>query len=130
MKQMIVHNEHNLMQMALLEEGKAVEFTAERTRERGLLGSFFKGRVVNVLPGMQAAFVDIGQKKNAFLYVDDVLHPHLEKQPKVKPSISELLRPGQEVIVQVLKEPVGRQGSPGDDSLFTPGPLACLHACC
>ena len=63
MKQMIVHNEQNLMQMALLEEGKAVEFTAERTRERGLLGSFFKGRVVNVLPGMQAAFVDIGQKK-------------------------------------------------------------------
>ncbi|MGO4532907.1 Rne/Rng family ribonuclease [Paenibacillus sp. 2TAF8] len=111
MKQMIVHNEHNLMQMALLEEGKAVEFTAERTRERGLLGSFFKGRVVNVLPGMQAAFVDIGQKKNAFLYVDDVLHPHLEKQPKVKPSISELLRPGQELIVQVLKEPVGSKGA-------------------
>ncbi|WP_145409196.1 Rne/Rng family ribonuclease [Paenibacillus xylanexedens] len=111
MKQMIVHNEHNLMQMALLEEGKAVEFTAERTRERGLLGSFFKGRVVNVLPGMQAAFVDIGQRKNAFLYVDDVLHPHLEKQPKVKPSISELLRPGQDVIVQVLKEPVGSKGA-------------------
>ncbi|MGQ8874824.1 Rne/Rng family ribonuclease [Paenibacillus sp. TSA_86.1] len=111
MKQMIIHNEPNLMQMALLEEGKAVEFTAERTRERGLLGSFFKGRVVNVLPGMQAAFVDIGQKKNAFLYVDDVLHPHLEKQPKVKPSISELLRPGQELIVQVLKEPVGSKGA-------------------
>ncbi|CAI6082795.1 Ribonuclease G [Paenibacillus sp. JJ-100] len=111
MKQMIVHNEPNLMQMALLEEGRAVEFTAERTRERGLLGSFFKGRVVNVLPGMQAAFVDIGQKKNAFLYVDDVLHPHLEKQPKVKPSISELLRPGQELIVQVLKEPVGSKGA-------------------
>ncbi|MDP9701304.1 Rne/Rng family ribonuclease [Paenibacillus polysaccharolyticus] len=111
MKQMIVHNEHNLMQMALLEEGKAVEFTAERTRERGLLGSFFKGRVVNVLPGMQAAFVDIGQRKNAFLYVDDVLHPHLEKQPKIKPSISELLRPGQELIVQVLKEPVGSKGA-------------------
>ena len=43
MKQMIVHNEHNLMQMALLEEGKAVEFTAERTRARGLLGSFSRG---------------------------------------------------------------------------------------
>lgn len=63
MKQMIIHNEHNLVQMALLEEGRVVEFAAEHTNDRGLLGSFFKGRIVNVLPGMQAAFVDIGQKK-------------------------------------------------------------------
>ncbi|CAH1201032.1 MULTISPECIES: Rne/Rng family ribonuclease [Paenibacillus] len=111
MKQMIIHNEHNLVQMALLEEGRVVEFAAEHTNDRGLLGSFFKGRIVNVLPGMQAAFVDIGQKKNAFLYVDDLLHPHLEKQPKVKPSISELVKPGQDIIVQVLKEPVGGKGA-------------------
>ncbi|WP_454192296.1 Rne/Rng family ribonuclease [Paenibacillus sp. Marseille-Q7038] len=111
MKQMIVHCQPNITQMALLEKGKVVEYAAERTGERGLLGSFFKGRVVNVLPGMQAAFVDIGQKKNAFLYIDDVLHPHLDKQPEVKPLITELLHAGQEIIVQVFKEPVGGKGA-------------------
>ncbi|MBD7969824.1 Rne/Rng family ribonuclease [Paenibacillus gallinarum] len=111
MKQMIVHCQPNITQMALLEKGKVVEYAAERTGERGLLGSFFKGRVVNVLPGMQAAFVDIGQKKNAFLYIDDVLHPHLDKQSEVKPLITELLHVGQEIIVQVFKEPVGGKGA-------------------
>jgi ribonuclease G len=60
---------------------------------------------------MQAAFVDIGQKKNAFLYVDDVLHPHLDKQPDVKPSIETLLQPGQDIVVQVRKEPSGGKGA-------------------
>ncbi|BCG60499.1 hypothetical protein PUR_39240 [Paenibacillus sp. URB8-2] len=88
-----------------------MEYAAERQEQQGLVGSYYKGRVMNVLPGMQAAFVDIGQKKNAFLYVDDVLHPHLEKQPKVKPSIDTLLRPGQEIVVQVRKEPRGNKGA-------------------
>ncbi|MEC0241573.1 Rne/Rng family ribonuclease [Paenibacillus dokdonensis] len=110
MKQMIVHCESKQTQMALVEEGKLVEFAIERSHNHSLVGSFYKGRVVNVLPGMQAAFVDIGHKKNAFLYVDDVLHPHLDKQPKEKPSIENLLRVGQEVVVQVMKEPLGSKG--------------------
>jgi ribonuclease G len=110
MKQMIVNCESKFTQMALIEEGKLVEFATERSQSESLVGSFYKGRVVNVLPGMQAAFVDIGHKKNAFLYVDDVLHPHLEKQPKVKPSIEELLVVGQEVIVQVMKESLRGKG--------------------
>ncbi|MGN7359857.1 Rne/Rng family ribonuclease [Paenibacillus sp. SAF-054] len=110
MKQMIVHCEPKQTQMALMEEGKLVEFAVERSHNHSLVGSFYKGRVVNVLPGMQAAFVDIGHKKNAFLYVDDVLHPHLDKQPKEKPSIENLLRAGQEVVVQVMKEPLGSKG--------------------
>ncbi|MDT3429081.1 ribonuclease G [Paenibacillus forsythiae] len=111
MKQMIVHCSQHMTRMALLEKGRLVEYAAEREEQQGLVGSYYKGRVVNVLPGMQAAFVDIGQKKNAFLYVDDVLHPHLEKQPKVKPSIDTLLKPGQEIIVQVRKEPRGNKGA-------------------
>ncbi|WP_438347108.1 Rne/Rng family ribonuclease [Paenibacillus sp. FA6] len=110
MKQMIVNCETKFTQMALIEEGKLVEFATERSQGESLVGSFYKGRVVNVLPGMQAAFVDIGHKKNAFLYVDDVLHPHLDKQPKVKPSIEELLKVGQEVIVQVMKESLRGKG--------------------
>ncbi|MFE4714482.1 MULTISPECIES: Rne/Rng family ribonuclease [unclassified Paenibacillus] len=111
MKQMIVHSTQHMTRMALLENGKLVEYAAERDQQQGLVGSFYKARVINVLPGMQAAFVDIGQKKNAFLYVDDVLHPHLEKQPAVKPSIETLLQPGQDIVVQVRKEPRGGKGA-------------------
>ncbi|MBR2569927.1 MAG: ribonuclease E/G, partial [Paenibacillus sp.] len=111
MKQLIVHCKDQVTQMALLEHGRLVEYTVERAEGTTLVGSFYKGRVVNVLPGMQTAFVDIGLKKNAFLYVDDCLHPHLEKQPKEKPSITELLKPGQELIVQVMKEPLGGKGA-------------------
>lgn len=111
MNQIIVHCEEQVTQMALLEQGKLIEYAVERAEKKLLVGSFFKGRVVNVLPGMQAAFVDIGQKKNAFLYVDDCLHPHLEKQPKQKPPISSLLHIGQVLIVQVMKEPLGGKGA-------------------
>ncbi|AIQ70647.1 Rne/Rng family ribonuclease [Paenibacillus graminis] len=111
MKQMIVHCTQRVTRMALLDNGSLVEYAAERDQQQGLVGSYYKGRVMNVLPGMQAAFVDIGQKKNAFLYVDDVLHPHLERQPEVKPSIETLLQPGQEIVVQVRKEPRGGKGA-------------------
>lgn len=74
-----------------------------------------------MLPGMQAAFVDIGQRKNAFLYVDDVLHAHLDKQPEVKPSISEVLKVGQEIVVQVLKEAVGSKGARVTTHFSLPG---------
>ncbi|WP_150269348.1 Rne/Rng family ribonuclease [Paenibacillus tepidiphilus] len=121
MKQMIVHCTPHVTRMALLEHGRLVEYAAERDQEQGLVGSYYKGRVMNVLPGMQAAFVDIGQKKNAFLYVDDVLHPHLEKQPAVKPSIETLLSPGQELIVQVRKEPRGGKGARVTTHFTLPG---------
>ncbi|GAC41380.1 Rne/Rng family ribonuclease [Paenibacillus popilliae] len=111
MKQMIVHCEEQVTQMALLEHGRLVEYAVEQATGTTSVGSFYKGRVVNVLPGMQAAFVDIGQKKNAFLYVDDCLHPHLEKQPEQKPPITSLLRVGQELIVQVMKEALGGKGA-------------------
>lgn len=111
MKRMIVHCESGSTEMVLLEDERLVEYAAERSQKRGLVGSFFNGKVVNVIPGMQAAFVDIGQKKNAFLYIDDLLHPNLEKQSKPKPSIAELLRHGQELIVQVIKDAIGNKGA-------------------
>ncbi|WP_138496232.1 Rne/Rng family ribonuclease [Paenibacillus pinistramenti] len=111
MKQMVVHYEHGSAEMALLEDGRLVEYAVERSDGKGLVGSLFKGRVANVIPGMQAAFIDIGQKKNAFLYIDDCLSPHLEKQPKIKPSITELLTPGQEIVVQVTKDAMGTKGA-------------------
>lgn len=111
MKQIIVHCRDTVTQVALLEDRVLTEFYAERPAEKQLVGSVYNGRVVNVLPGMQAAFVDIGLEKNAFLYVDDLLPAHLDKIPSVKPSISDLVRPGQTLLVQVTKEPFGTKGA-------------------
>lgn len=111
MKQIVVHCRDSITQVALLEDRVLTEFYAERPEEKQLVGSVYNGKVVNVLPGMQAAFVDIGLEKNAFLYVDDLLPAHLDKIPPVKPSISELVRPGQELLVQVTKEPFGTKGA-------------------
>ncbi|WP_017814067.1 Rne/Rng family ribonuclease [Paenibacillus shenyangensis] len=111
MKQMIVSCTSKEIQMALLDQGQLVEFASEHSSGKGIAGNFYKGKVMNVLPGIQAAFVDIGQKKNGFLYIDDVLHPHMDKQPLIKPSIADLIRPGQDIIVQVTKEPAGTKGA-------------------
>lgn len=121
MKQLFIHCAQNVTQSALLEDGKLTEFSVERTEGTSLIGNLYKGRVVNVLPGMQAAFVDIGLAKNAFLYVDDVLHPHLERQPKEKPAITELLKPGDELLVQIMKEPLGGKGARVTTHFSIPG---------
>ncbi len=123
MKQLFVHCAHNLTQLALLEDGRLVELSVERSESDSLVGNLYKGRVVNVLPGMQAAFVDIGLSKNAFLYVDDALHHHLEKQPKIKPSIEEILSPGNELIVQIMKDPLGGKGARVTTHYSLPGRL-------
>ncbi|PYI52254.1 Rne/Rng family ribonuclease [Paenibacillus flagellatus] len=111
MKQIIVHCRDGVTQVALLEDRVLTEFYSERPAEKQLVGGVYKGKVVNVLPGMQAAFVDIGLEKNAFLYIDDLLPAHLDKIPSVKPSISDLVKPGQELLVQVAKEPFGTKGA-------------------
>lgn len=111
MKRIVVHGSEQNCQVAVMENGRLVEFYAERSSERGRAGNIYKGRVVNVLAGMQAAFVDIGMEKNAFLYIDDLLPAHLEKQPAEKPSILELVKKGQDIVVQVKKEPIGTKGA-------------------
>ncbi|MDR1044493.1 MAG: Rne/Rng family ribonuclease [Candidatus Adiutrix sp.] len=133
--------------VALLENGTLVEFQVERGAQgAGLLGNIYRGRVLRVLPGMQAAFVDIGLEKAAFLYVDDVTRPghdferrlgrprsdkdddrELEETGEIKeetlprpepeageepsPPIETLLSEGQEILVQISKEPIGQKGA-------------------
>ncbi|MFF2480545.1 Rne/Rng family ribonuclease [Paenibacillus sp. NPDC058071] len=121
MKRMLMHGHGELLQTAVQEDGRLVEFYMERSENSGLVGSIYKGRVVNVLPGMQAAFVDIGLGKNAFLYIDDLLHPHLERQPEQKPLIQQLIRPGAELLVQVMKEPLGGKGARVTTHFSLPG---------
>jgi ribonuclease G len=132
--------------VALIENGQVVEFHVERKGERGIVGNIYKGRVIKVLPGMQAAFVDIGLPRAAFLYVGDI---HKEMQdfhfiadeeeqretgdadedvreegdrhfPELRP-IEELISEGEEILVQISKEPLGSKGARVTSHISLPG---------
>jgi ribonuclease G len=111
MKQIVVHCKPDMTQAAVIENNRLVEYDVQHLEEKQRAGSIYLGRVVNVLPGMQAAFADIGLEKNAFLYIDDLLPVHMEKQPRLKPAIADMVSQGQELMVQVVKEPEGSKGA-------------------
>ncbi|MCG9779286.1 ribonuclease G [Photobacterium damselae] len=102
--------------VAMIEDGNLQEIHIERESKRGIVGNIYKGRVSRVLPGMQAAFVDIGLDKAAFLHASDIV-PHTEcvaeneKQQFQVRDISELVRQGQDLVVQVVKDPLGTKGA-------------------
>ncbi len=105
-----------------MEKGKLVELDIERPLQYRVVGNLYKGIVANVLPGMQAAFVDIGMEKNAFLYVDDVFTDESEDSPPPsRASIEKLLRVGEEIMVQVIKEPFGSKGARVTGQITIPG---------
>lgn len=93
--------------VALIENGTVNELFIERTVKRGLVGNIYKGKVVRVLPGMQAAFVDIGLSRTAFLHINDMVWSR--NQPT--PNVFELLQPGQTLTVQVMKDMLGTKGA-------------------
>ncbi len=93
--------------VALIENGTVNELFVERSAKRGLVGNVYKGKVVRVLPGMQAAFVDIGLSRTAFLHINDMVWPR--NQPM--PNVFELLQPGQVLTVQVMKDMLGTKGA-------------------
>lgn len=100
--------------VALVENGAAQEVYIQRASRHGLTGNIYKGRVQRVLPGMQAAFVEIGLERTAFLHVADMVASCLAEPgvpPPAEPSITQLLHEGQEVLVQVLKDPMGSKGA-------------------
>ncbi len=102
--------------VALIEGGLLQELYLERTSAHSHVGKIFQGQVKRVLPGMQAAFVDIGLDRTAFLHVAELAPPRSglddeEAQAVPLPNITELVREGQEVLVQVIKDPIGSKGA-------------------
>jgi ribonuclease G len=95
--------------VAVIENGVLQELIIERTRQRGLVGNIYKGEVCRVLPGMQAAFVEIGLPRAAFLHLSDLCAKDLEK--KASENIEHYLHEGQHIIVQVVKDPLGSKGA-------------------
>ncbi len=96
--------------VALIENGVIQEVIIERARKRGLVGNIYKGKVCRVLPGMQAAFVEIGLERAAFLHASDIIDGKNSDDNNI-PNISELVQEGREVIVQVVKDPLGTKGA-------------------
>ena len=128
--------------IALMEHGRLTELHIDRGRDRGYVGNVYQGRVVRVLPGMQAAFVDIGLERAAFLYVGDIYPEFLELQKNTQPEspdetiaeeapratprrgtppIQDLLKEGQEILVQVAKDPIGTKGARITTHITLPG---------
>ena len=149
-REIIINSTAFETRVALVEKQRLIEIFIERTRDKGVAGNIYKGRVTRVLPGMQAAFVDIGLEKAAFLHgsdlyaelgdefiADDGTTP-LELEPDAngannkaarRPPIEERLKKGQEVLVQVAKQPIGTKGArvtsvvslPGRHLVYIPG---------
>ena len=105
-KFIIANIEPEETRMALLEDGELVEVSVERTDAGHIVGNIYKGKIKNVLPGMQAAFIDIGRDKNGFLYVGD-LFPRLDSQ---RTQVAEVLSVGQDILVQIAKDAGGTKG--------------------
>ena len=131
--EIVVNCSNRETRIAVLEGGELMEYRVER--EERVVGSIFKGIVQNVLPGMDAAFVDIGLERNAFLYVADILPDEpmgdnspasLKRSELRRRKIKDLLKPGQEVMVQVTKGPRGTKGARVSTRIALPGRYVVL----
>jgi len=127
--------------IARLESGQISELIVERMQDAGLLGNVYKGKIVRVLPGMQAAFAEIGLERTAFLYVSDIApelaleemmageeespppdRPRFENRSRRQlPQIQDLVREGQDVVVQIAREPIGTKGARLTSHISLPG---------
>lgn len=127
MMYIFIDSSKDLNRVGIVEDGRLVEFHLEKKGQKKLVGNIYRGRVVNVLQGMEAAFVNIGESKNAYLNVKDAL-PRELMYTNQKCNISDIVKSGEEIIVQVVKEPYGNKGAkvtthieiPGRFIVFTP----------
>jgi ribonuclease G len=141
-KEMIISSNGHETMVAILEDDLVAEIFVERERHRGVVGNVYKGRVSKVLPGMQSSFIDLGLERDGFLYVAEVVDTLEEferleggddeeradkddaknrAEPKAQPRIEDLLKEGQEILVQVVKEPLGTKGARLTSHVTMPG---------
>ena len=106
--------------VAILEDDRVAEVYLERPERRSIAGNIYLGTVDNVLPGMEAAFVEIGLEKNGFLYVDEIVVPELEGKRHGK-KITDLIARGQQILVQAVKDPMKTKGARLTTEISLPG---------
>ena len=142
-KEMIISSNGHETMVAILEDDLVAEIFVERERQRGVVGNVYKGRVSKVLPGMQSSFIDLGLERDGFLYVAEVIDTLEEFEQarsrrrrrrrgataardsqdgqRPQPKIEDLLKEGQEILVQVVKEPLGTKGARLTSHVTMPG---------
>jgi ribonuclease G len=133
-REIVINSDPHETRIAVLEDARLVELFVERADDRRVVGDIYKGRVNAVLPGIQAAFLEIGMLKTAFLHSSDMLETMLDfemfdiddvsegrDRPREEHSIDHYLQKGQEVLVQVIKEPIGTKGPKVSGRLSLPG---------
>jgi ribonuclease G len=118
-RELLVSVDVGEQRVAVIEDGRPAEVYLERPERRSIAGNIYKGSVDNVLPGMEAAFIEIGLEKNGFLYVDEIVTPELEGRGQRK--IQDLLKRNQEVMVQAVKDPMGSKGARLTTEISLPG---------
>jgi ribonuclease G len=130
LKEIVLQSQSQKLRAAVFEQGDLMDVFEEEGGSSHLVGNMYRGRVENVLPGMQAAFVDIGLDKNAYLYVGDAVPSRFEEDEKDSPvdtvRIEHVLKPRQELLVQIIKEPVGSKGARISVNLTLPGRYVVL----
>ncbi len=118
-RELIVSVDVGEQRVAVLEDGQVAEVYLERPDHRSIVGNIYLGRVDNVLPGMEAAFVEVGLEKNGFLYVDEIVGPELERGHGRK--IQDLISKGQTILVQTVKDPMKTKGARLTTQISLPG---------
>ena len=114
MQEILINSTPQETRVAVVENGSLQELQMERNAERGLVGNIYRGKARRVLPGMQAAFIDIGLDRNGFLHARDIRRndPAYSKEQQIKiPPIDKLIHEGETVWVQVIKDPVAEKGA-------------------
>jgi ribonuclease G len=119
-RELLVSVDVGEQRVAVFEDDKVAEVYLERPERRSIAGNVYKGVVDNVLPGMEAAFVEIGLEKNGFLYVDEIVVPELEGRRHGK-KIQDLISRGEEVLVQAVKDPMKSKGARLTTEISLPG---------
>ena len=118
-RELLVSVDVGEQRVAVLEDDRAAEVYLERPERRSIAGNIYKGTVDNVLPGMEAAFIEIGLEKNGFLYVDEIVTPELEGRGGRK--IQDLLKRNQQILVQAVKDPMKSKGARLTTEISLPG---------
>jgi ribonuclease G len=119
-RELVISVDVGEQRVAILEDGRVAEAYLERPDRRSIAGNIYLGVVDNVLPGMEAAFVEIGLEKNGFLYVDEIVGPELEGRKGAR-KIQDLIKRGQTIMVQAVKDPMKSKGARLTTEISLPG---------
>ena len=120
-RELLVSVDVSEQRVAVLEDGVVAEVYLERPEKRSIAGNIYLGTVDNVLPGMEAAFIEIGLEKNGFLYVDEIVVPELEGKARQGKRIQDLIQRGQTILVQAVKDPMKTKGARLTTEISLPG---------